>query len=254
MQMFFDTHAHYDNQLFDIDRTERLNQIHEQEGVSYLLNAGCDIPTSQKSIALAQEFSFVYASVGIHPHEAQGVPKDYLEQLSALSKHEKVKAIGEIGLDYFYDYSPKEVQKQVFEEQLQLAQEIDLPVIIHSRDATSDTLALLRAYKPQGVVHCFSGSAQTAKELVELGLYIGFTGVVTFKNAKKIIEAVEIVPLNRILLETDCPYMAPEPLRGKRCDSSMLIHTAQKIAQIKQIEVQSLINQTTSNAKAVYRI
>lgn len=254
MQMLFDTHAHYDNQQFDLDRTERLQHMHEKENIGYLLNAGCDIQTSQKSIALTEEFSFVYASVGIHPHEAQAVPENYLEQLSILAKHQKVKAIGEIGLDYFYEHSPKGIQKQVFEEQLQLAQKLKLPVIVHSRDATSDTLDLLRAYKPQGVVHCFSGSAQTAKELVELGLYIGFTGVVTFKNASKIIEAVQVVPMDRILLETDCPYMAPEPLRGKRCDSSMIIYTAQKIAQIKQIDVQSLIKQTTCNAKTVYRI
>ncbi|MEG2295575.1 MAG: TatD family hydrolase [Oscillospiraceae bacterium] len=250
----FDTHAHYDNEQFEIDGKKRLEEMHIKEGVDYVLNAGCDIETSKKSIALAQAFSFVYASVGIHPHEADSVPDDYMEQLSILAKHEKVKAIGEIGLDYFYDNSPREVQKQVFEQQLQLAQTIGLPVIIHAREATKDTLDLLRAYKPKGIVHCFSGCAETAQELVKLGLYIGFTGVVTFKNANKIIKAVEVVPLDRILLETDCPYMAPEPMRGKRSDSSMIIYTAQKIAQIKQIDTQFLIHQTTQNAKSIYGI
>lgn len=242
----FDSHAHYNSEQFDEDRDELLTRLNK-EGVSHIINIGCDIPTSQESVDLAKKYDFVYATVGFHPHDAKSATGNYLEQLEEMAGYEKVVAIGEIGLDYYYDSSPRDVQKRVFEEQLQLAEKLNLPVSIHSREATEDTLELLQKYKPKGVVHCYTGSAETAKVLLDIGLHIGFTGVVTFKNAKKILKVIEIMPLDRILLETDCPYMAPEPFRGKRSTSDMILQTATTIADIKAIPVEELISIAREN-------
>ncbi len=242
----FDSHAHYNAEQFDEDRDELLVKLNEG-GVSHIINIGCDIPTSKESIELAKKYDFIYATVGFHPHDAKSATGDYIAQLEEMAKYEKVVAIGEIGLDYYYDSSPRDIQKKVFEEQLQLAEKLNLPVSIHSREATEDTLELLQKYKPKGVVHCYTGSAETAKILLDIGLHIGFTGVVTFKNANKILKVIDMMPLDRILLETDCPYMAPEPFRGKRSTSDMILHTATVIADRKVIPVDELIKIAKEN-------
>lgn len=253
MEKIFDSHAHYDDERFDNDRETLLNELFGNT-VCGIINIGCDKNSSQKSILLAKQFDKVYAAVGYHPHEAQNAYDGYLDDLEAFSKEEKVVAIGEIGLDYHYDLSPRETQKRVFEEQLALASKLSLPVIIHAREATEDYLSLLKKHKPQGVVHCFSGSAQTARQVLELDMYIGFTGVVTFKNARKTLEAVAEVPLDRLLLETDCPYMAPEPFRGKRCSSDMIKYTAQAIADVKGIDIDAVIRICAENTRRLFSI
>lgn len=249
----FDSHAHYDDSRFDEDRGELLRSI-PGAGVSYIINAASDIPSAEVGIGLAEEHDFVFCSVGIHPHEAKDAPADLEDILTELARHPKVCALGEMGLDYHYDFSPREKQREVFERQLSLAAALELPVIVHDREAHGDTMNLLRRFRPRGIVHCYSGSAEMAKEILALGMYIGFTGVVTFKNARKTLEAVAAVPLDRLLLETDCPYMAPEPYRGKRCDSSMIAQTAAAIARVKGIEVQALLDITCENARTVYKI
>lgn len=254
LQGIFDSHAHYDSERFDADRGELLDSL-PGAGVAAVLNAASDLPSSRAAVELAERYPYIWCSVGVHPHEAEGVPPDYLQQLAALAKaHPRVRAIGEIGLDYHYDFSPRERQRQVFEEQLQLAAELSLPVIIHSREATADTLALLGRYRPRGVVHCFSGSAETAEVLLSWGMYIGFTGVVTFKNAHKAHKALQAVPDGRLLLETDCPYMAPEPHRGKRCSSLLLPHTVQRMAELRGCEPQAVADATRRNACALFGI
>ncbi len=253
MNNIFDSHAHYDDARFDEDRALLLSSL-QNNGVRAVLNAGCDMQSSREGIRYAKQYDYFYAAVGIHPQAADEFTPADIQTLRQLAGEEKVVAIGEIGLDYHYETPPREVQKPVFEAQLQLAKELDLPVIIHSREATADVMALLRQYTPKGVVHCFSGSAETAKEVLGLGMYIGFTGVVTFSNAKKVLEAVAVTPLDRLLLETDCPYMAPAPYRGKRCDSSMIAYTAAKIAEIKGISAQQLIDIATENAMRMYQI
>ena len=203
----------------------------------------------------AQKYDYIYAAAGVHPESVDTNPADYLETVrKAISENPKIRAVGEIGLDYHYDGYDREKQIKLFREQLELARELDMPVIVHSRDACEDTLVLLREFKPKGVVHCFSGSAETAREIIRLGMYIGFTGVLTFKNAKKALRALAEVPLDRLLLETDCPYMAPVPFRGKRCDSSMIAYTAQKAAEIKGIPVDELLEITCRNGMALYNI
>lgn len=246
MQNIFDSHAHYDDERFKDDLDDVINHI-KNNGVANVINVGCDVKSSIESIELAKKYPFFYAAVGVHPHDAENVEKDYLLTIENLLKEEKVVALGEIGLDYHYDFSPKITQQKVFEEQLKLAKKVDIPVIIHSREATNDTMCLLHKYNPKGVVHCFSGSAETAKETLNLGMYIGFTGVVTFPNAKKILDVIKITPLDRILLETDCPYMAPVPYRGKRTTSDMIEKTAETIANIKGIKTQELIDIAREN-------
>ncbi len=249
----FDSHAHYDDEAFDPDRDELLNHI-SQNGVCAVINAGCDLPSSHEGIALSQKYPFFYSSIGIHPHEAQSVTQETIEELRSLAQNPKVVAVGEIGLDYHYDLSPREKQREVFEQQLLLAKELSLPVIIHSREATEETLTLLKKYRPQGVVHCFSGSAETAREIVGLGMYLGFTGMITFKNTKHALEAIQAVPADRLLLETDCPYMTPVPYRGKRCDSTMIALTAQKMAQLKNLPVQEMIDLARQNTCRLFGI
>ena len=254
LQHIFDSHAHYDSKPFDPDRKKLLGEILPANGIEAVVNVGNDYPSIAASVALAEEYPYFYCAVGHHPHTAKEVQEGYLDELEQLCRHPKVVAIGEIGLDYHYDFSPREVQKQVFREQLELAKKLNFPVIIHSREATADTLALLREYRPEGIVHCFSGSAETAKEILGLGMYLGFTGVVTFSNARKVVEAAAATPLNRMLIETDCPYMAPVPKRGTRCDSTLLPYTAEVLAGIKGVPVQELVDRTNENAYAAYRI
>ncbi|MEG0615437.1 MAG: TatD family hydrolase, partial [Oscillospiraceae bacterium] len=205
-------------------------------------------------VEYSHKYPFMWTSVGLHPEEASRCPTGYLAELETLAKSPKCVAIGEIGLDYHYDGYVREDQIRLFEEQLDLAKRLEMPVIIHSREATADCMELLKKYRPRGVMHCFSGSAETAKEVLALGMYISFTGVVTFKNAKKACEAAAVVPFDKILLETDCPYMSPEPNRGKRCDSTMIADTAAKIAEIKGIPTQDLIDFATENTCRLFDI
>jgi len=249
----FDSHAHYDSKRFDSDRDQLLAEL-PSCGVRCIMNAACDFGSAEAGIKLARKYDYIYTSAGFHPHEAKSAPHGFTSRLAELLRQPKVRAVGECGLDYHYDFSPREVQRRVFEEQLALAKELGLPVIIHDREAHADTLALLKKYRPAGVVHCYSGSAEMGKELLRLGLYIGFTGVVTFNNARKVLEAARAVPIDRLLIETDCPYMAPEPRRGRRCDSGLLGYTAEALAREKGLGTQTLIDRTCQNAIDLYHI
>lgn len=253
MENIFDTHAHYDDERFKEDLEETLLSVH-QSGVSLIINCGCDIKSSKRTLELCDEFDFIYGAVGIHPHEAETAEVNAIEQIKKLAAHTKAVAIGEIGLDYHYDFSPREVQKDIFEKQLILAKELDLPVIVHDRESHQDTLDLLTKHKPKGVVHCFSGSAEMAQEIVKLGMYIGLGGAVTFKNAKKPVEVAQCIPMDRLLLETDAPYMSPVPFRGKRNDSSLIPYTAMKIAEVREMDAQEIINIATENGKKLFGI
>lgn len=249
----FDTHSHYDDEKFNEDREELLTKLREN-GVCGVIDCGCDKASSLEAIRLSEKFGFVFAAIGIHPHEAADSKENDLEELKALYSKEKVVAVGEIGLDYHYDFSPREVQLEIFEKQIILANELSLPIIVHDREAHEDTMNLLKKYKPKGVVHCFSGSAEMAKEVLKLGMYIGLGGAVTFKNARKPLEVAAIVPEDKLLLETDCPYMAPVPLRGTRCDSSMIAYTAEKLSEIRGADTQELIDKCRENAKVLFGV
>ena len=249
--MIFDSHAHYDDKFFDADRYELLSKLFATD-VCGIINVGCNMKTSKISVELAQKYPLIWASVGVHPHEAENVPENYLDTLQAYFNDKKTVAIGEIGLDYHYDFSPRETQKRLFEEQLNLAKELDVPVIIHDREAHFDTLELLKKYRPKGVVHCFSGSLEMSEEIIKLGMYIGLGGAVTFKNAKNPVLVAKAAPLNRILLETDCPYMTPVPYRGTRCDSSMIKFTAEKISTERGISVDELFKATNENVQRLW--
>ena len=251
----FDSHAHYDDESFDEDRHVVIEDIKEK-GVIGVLNCGASLEGARDSVKLADKYDFIYAAVGIHPSYADMVDSKVIEELEQLSKNEKVRAIGEIGLDYYWDENPsREIQKEAFRAQMKLAEKLDMPVVIHDREAHSDTLEILKEFpNVKGVIHCFSGSVEFARECLKLGYYIGFTGVVTFKNAKKIIEVAKEVPLDRILVETDCPYMAPVPYRGKRNQSSYITHILEKIAEIKDIPIEILNNHTISNIKNLLKI
>lgn len=244
--MIFDSHAHYDDKAFDVDRDDLLTNLFNTN-VCGIINVGCSMETSRMSVDLSKKYPLIWASVGVHPHEAEKIPSNYLDILNGYLSKEKTVAIGEIGLDYHYDFSPREVQKQVFEDQLKLAKDLDLPVIIHDREAHLDTFNLLRKYRPKGVVHCFSGSVEMANEIINMGMYIGLGGAVTFKNAKNPVLVSKSVPIDRILLETDCPYMTPVPYRGSRCNSGMIKFTAEKIAFERNIDVDELFNITKEN-------
>ena len=250
----FDTHSHYADSAFDGDRDELLAALPDK-GVRFAALAGSSMQDSAENVALTQKYGYIYAAVGVHPESVDETPSDYREKLTELVKSsEKVRAIGEIGLDYHYENYDRDKQILFFRQQLELARELSLPVIVHSRNASEDTLDILKEYRPAGVVHCFSGSAEVAREVIKLGMYIGFTGVLTFKNAKKALRALEAVPLDRLLLETYGPYMAPEPLRGRRCDSSMICYTAEKAAQIKGVSTQELLDITCRNGMDFYHI
>lgn len=252
MLEYIDSHAHYDDEAFDADRDELLNRLHAN-GVRNIVNIGCNLERSQYSVDLAASFPFVYAAVGVHPDDAAYTPDGYLSKLEYMTANPKVVAVGEIGLDYHTEGYDRDLQIRFFNEQLDLAERAGLPVVIHSRDATEDTMNILRSRgKVSGVMHCFSGSAETAKQVLALGMNISFTGVLTFKNARKALEALKVIPLDRLMLETDCPYMAPEPNRGKRCDSGMIVHVIDKIAEIKNIAPETVAKTTMENTLKLF--
>ena len=252
--MYFDSHSHMDDRRFDGDREEIFNDL-QNHGVGLLMNVGCDLESSERSVALAERYSFVYAAVGSHPDDADRVDGKLLDRYRSLAGHEKVRAIGEIGLDYHYEDVPRTQQIIAFEQQLELAEALKLPVIVHEREAHGDAVEIVKRHPDaRGVFHCFSGSKELALWLVERGWYIGFTGVVTFKNARRAVEAVQALPLDRILIETDCPYMAPEPYRGRRNDSRYVPLVAAKIAELKGISPEEVGSITTENAKRLFAI
>lgn len=253
--MLYDTHAHLNNPIFDADRDEVMKKI-KASGVGFVNNIGADIKTSYESIALAEKYDFVYATCGVHPSETESLTEDDMKTLFEMSKHKKVKAIGEIGLDYHYEDGPdSEIQKYWFKRQIELSKEVELPVVIHDRESKGEAIKILKDMNVScGVMHCFSGSAEVARELLKMGFYISFTGVVTFKNARKAIEALKAVPLDRLFIETDCPYMAPEPVRGTRNDSSNVIRIAEKYAEVKGVSLDEVISVTTNNAKEFFKI
>ncbi|MGN0508961.1 MAG: TatD family hydrolase [Ruminococcus sp.] len=248
----FDAHAHYDDKWFDDDRFELLDNI-KNKGVCAIVNNSVDLKTAQKSIEYAEKYDFMYAAVGFHPENLDDMPSDYLDRIAELTKHEKVVAIGETGLDYHWDI-PKYKQKRVFEEQIKLSLDLKMPLVVHDRESHGDTFDLLRKYRPNALVHCFSGSVELMREAVRLGMYISLGGVVTFKNARHSVEVASEIPIDRLLLETDAPYMAPVPFRGKRCDSSMILYAAEKIAAIRNMGIQEVLNVTSENAKRFYNI
>lgn len=252
MNNIFDSHAHYDSEAFDEDRYELVSSLPDS-GVCGVINCASDIKSSYTSLALAEKYPFIYAACGVHPHEAGDAAENWYEELKTLCTKEKCVAVGEIGLDYHYDFSPRELQKEFFEEQLRLANELDLPVIVHDREAHEDTMELLLKYKPKGVVHCFSGSVETAKEVVKIGMYIGLGGAVTFKNARKPLEVAAYVPDERLLIETDSPYMTPVPHRGKRCDSSYIPFTAEVLAAARGCTAEEILDLTRKNANTLFK-
>lgn len=248
-----DTHAHYLLEDFGEELYPLLDTF-PSLGIEKVIAVGYDLRSSAEEIALAHKYDYIFAAAGVHPENCYDLPENWLAQLEQLMQDDRICALGEIGLDYHYDNTIKSVQAEVFEKQLELADKLDRPVIIHSRDACEDTMTILKKHRPRGVLHCFSGSAETAAEVVKLGMYVGFTGVLTFKNAKKALAACEAVPLDRLLLETDCPYMAPIPHRGKRCDSSMLQFTAAKMAEIKGVSTEEMIDIAKQNAERLFGI
>ena len=253
--MLFDTHAHLNDRAFDSDREAVLEGL-KDKGISLVMNAGCSLEASREVVEMARQYPWLYAAVGSHPDAADEVNEEVLEEYRKLCKlNPKVKAIGEIGLDYHYEDIPREIQQKAFRMQMELARELDLPVIVHERDAHEDGMAIVREFPDvTGVFHCYSGSAEMARQLVEMGWYIGFTGVLTFKNARKAVETAASIPLDRIVLETDCPYMAPEPFRGKRNDPGYLYRMAEQLAQIRGITPEEAAAITTENGKRLYRI
>ena len=253
--MLFDTHAHMDDRAFDADREALLASLPEK-GIGLLMNPGCSLESSRSACALARQYEGIYAAVGSHPDAADEVNEEVLEEYRKLCKlNPKVKAIGEIGLDYHYEDIPRELQQKAFRAQMALAAELDLPVIVHERDAHADGMDIVREFPAvKGVFHCYSGSAEMAKQLVELGWYIGFTGVLTFKNARKAVETAAAIPLERIVLETDCPYMAPTPFRGKRNDPGYLYRMSEQLAQIRGLPLEEIRRITFENGKRLYRI
>ena len=252
--MLFDTHAHLDDHAFDADRRELIASLPGQ-GIGLLMNPGCSFESSRNAIALAEEYDFIYAAVGSHPDVADEVDDALIAEYRELCKHPKVKAIGEIGLDYHYEDIPRDIQKRAFRLQMELAAELDLPVIVHEREAHEDGLKIVDEFpEVKGVFHCYSGSLELAKELVKRGWYIGFTGVLTFKNARKAVEVAANIPLDRIVLETDCPYMSPEPFRGKRNDPGKLYRMAEKLAEIRGLSMEEVQAITVENGKQLYRI
>ena len=248
--MIFDTHSHYDDEAFDEDREALLYNM-RTSGVERIVNVGADIVSSRTALALAERYDFMYCALGVHPSETGSLTEADMDWIREHANHKKVVAIGEFGLDYHWPEPDAATQKKWFYRQIELAKEVQLPIIIHSREAAAETMAVLtetKAYECGGVIHCYSYSPEMAKEYVKMGFYIGIGGVVTFKNAKKLKKTVEELSLGDIVLETDCPYLAPEPMRGKRNDSSLLVHVAEKIAQLKRVSVDEVIDVTTKNS------
>ena len=254
--MYFDTHAHYYDSAFDPDRDEVLSAL-PNSGMELALCPGCDLATSRAAVALAERYPHVYAAVGCHPEDLTGASLADLGEIEALAAHPKVKAVGEIGLDYYWekDGDRRAVQRDFFAAQLELSEKLDLPAIVHDREAHGDCLDIVRArHGARGVYHCYSGSLEDAKTLVILGWMISFTGAITFKNARRALEVIQWLPMERIMLETDAPYMAPEPYRGKRCDSRYLFRMAETVAQIKGLATEEVARITTENARRFFNI
>ena len=251
--MYFDSHAHLDDKCFQPDFDAILARMREN-GVAGMMNIGCDLPSSERSVALAERYDWIWAAVGSHPDDDH-VDEARIERYRALCQSPRVRAIGEIGLDYHYEDVPREVQRRAFRMQMALARELSLPVVVHEREAHEDGLRIVDEFpEVKGVFHCYSGSLEMAKELVRRGWYIGFTGVITFKNARKAVEVAQWLPLSRTLIETDCPYMAPEPYRGRRCDPSMVPQMAKKIAEIKGLTPEAVAEATTRSAHALFQL
>lgn len=253
MTHIFDSHAHYDDERFSEDVYELLDTLPEK-GVSGVISCGVNAESTRFAQALAQKYDYIYAAAGFHPLNLEDVPENAETVLRELLKAPKTVAIGEIGLDYHYEKESRKEQLALFEMQLRLAKELNLPVIVHDREAHDDTLRLLKEIQPTGVVHCFSGSVEMAKEILKLDMYIGLGGAVTFKNAVKPVEVAAMVPAERLLLETDAPYMTPVPFRGKRCDSSLIAYTAARIAEIRGVDTQALCKQTEINTRRLFKI
>ena len=253
--MLFDTHAHMDDRAFDEDRAQLLRSL-PQQGVGLVMNPGCSLASSRNVCLLTKEYDFIYGAVGSHPDVAGEVDEAVIEEYRRMCKeNDKIKAIGEIGLDYHYEDIPREIQQKAFRMQMALAAELNLPVIVHERDAHADGMGIVEEFPTvKGVFHCYSGSPEMARWLIQRGWYIGFTGVLTFKNARKALEVAEQIPLNRIVLETDCPYMAPEPFRGKRNHPGYLYRMAERLAQLRGISVEEVQRITMENGKRLYRM
>ena len=254
INLIFDTHAHYNDPKFIENQFEILDYVHKN-GVSNICNMSASLEECETSIELAKKFDFMFCAVGIHPENVENLNEGWIEKLEKLAKQKKVVAIGEIGLDYHYENFDKDKQIDSFESQLELAKKLNLPVAIHSRDATFDTTNILKKFSSvNGVVHCFSGSVEFAKQILNLGYFIGFTGILTFKNSKQIKEVARVVPLEKIVIETDCPFLAPEPWRGEICNSAMLVSVVKKLAEIKEVSVEEIVKVTHKNAFKLYRI
>lgn len=254
--MLFDSHAHLDASRFNEDRDEVIKRAFDQ-GVKFIMNPGADFESSVAAVELAEKYDFMYAAVGIHPHDADSLDDMMLSLIKAMARKKKVKAIGEIGLDYYYEYSERDVQQYWFRKQLQLAKELKLPVIVHDRDSNQDVFDILRevdSFETGVLLHCYSGSAELARQYVKLGAYISIAGPVTFKNSRKLLDVVKTVPLERLMIETDSPYLTPVPFRGKRNESSYVRYVAEKIAEIKEISYDEVANATTNNAKKFFNI
>ena len=256
MYLIFDTHAHYDDEAFDEDRDELLKAMRENE-IEYIVNVGSSLKTSRQTIELIDKYDFMYGAVGVHPSDTAELNEENIEILREMLRNDRVVALGEIGLDYYWDEPDRHIQKKWFERQIYMAKEEKMPIIYHSREAAKDTLDIVKYTKAEevgGVIHCFSYGVEMAREYLNMGYYIGVGGVATFKNAKKLKEVVEFTPLENILLETDCPYLSPEPYRGKRNDSTRLKYVIDAIANIKGIEREKVIEITCNNAKTMYKI
>lgn len=254
MNLMFDTHAHYNDAKFLKNQTEILEYVH-RNGVKHICNMSASLEECETSVEIAKKFDFVFCAVGIHPENVEQLEGNWVDKLENFAKQKKVVAIGEIGLDYHYENFDRNKQIEVFEKQLSLAKKLGLPVAIHSRDAVYDTVQILKKFpEVKGVVHCFSGHAQTALDYVSMGYFIGFTGILTFKNSKYVKEAAKAVPLSKIVIETDCPFLAPEPWRGQICDSAMLVSVVKTLSEIKEISVDEVVKSTQRNAFELYRI
>lgn len=255
MKQMIDSHAHLDEERFDEDRDELIKSLKE-DAISYVINPSSDMETSRRVVELSNKYDNIFAAVGIHPHDAEGFKEEDLDELRELSKDERVVAIGEIGLDYYYDNSPREIQKEVFRKQLQLAHELDLPVIIHTRDAMGDTYDILKEFegRVRGVMHCYTGSIEMAEKFMKLGFYISIAGPVTFKNAVNVREMAKQIPLERLLIETDSPYLAPVPNRGKRNDPTNVRYVADMLANLKEIQIDKIIEHSRENTVELFSL
>lgn len=248
----FDAHCHYDDHWFDEDRDELLRSLPEQ-GICGVVTNAVDLNSAETIKKYAEKYDYIYFTAGFHPENLEGLPENYIEGVREMLSHKKCVALGEIGLDYHWDI-PRDLQKAVFEEQLRLALELDVPVVVHDREAHGDTMELLRKYRPKGLMHCFSGSVELMREVMRLGMSISLGGVVTFKNARHSVECAAEVPLDRLLLETDAPYLSPVPNRGKRNDSRNIAFVAEKIAEIRGMTAQELVDKTTENSRRLFSV